>query len=238
MESPQRVTVEYLAMVNERMTALEVRVDGIVPALQERLAAAEAALRAYKDAMPRPTAYYAVLEQPKEHGAPHAARLAAARRDVLAAVASAVTHGAAEHAQVRCFLARRQTVSVIVLLVSRVDSRSWHRHDPGEMFTALSRCGARVVQWHAIMTTVEEQHFAKSMADDELFIPVRAADVESVREHITYAEADEALGWCRMRRGNDMIYVDEGVTEAWAQLHDFQLFIHAKHEDDEDEDDA
>jgi hypothetical protein len=214
-------------MVNERMTALEVRVDGM-PALEARLAATEAALRAYKDAVPRPSAYYAVLEeQPEALAAPRAARLAAARRDVLAAVASALPNGA-QDAHVRCFLARRlHEGPVFVVLVSNVNRMLYQLHDPGEMFTALSRCGARVVQWHAIMTDIEEQYFAHCMADNELLIPVRAMNVEGLpaRAHVA---ADEALGWCRWLRGEDFFEV-AGACEAWAQLTNFQLFIHNKH---------
>ena len=142
--------VEFLAMAMERLTALEARVD-TVAALEARVAASEASLAAYKAAMPQPVAYYLTLEVPPWIADSRAARLLEVRRRVLAAVASVTRPGMLSEMFVRCFLGRAHGWHIAVVFITC--GTCGPTHDPGALHTALSGCGARVVQWAPIMSS-------------------------------------------------------------------------------------
>jgi predicted phage tail protein len=214
-------SLEYLAMVNERMTALEVGLDSATAALR----AVTTSLDAYKKIMPRPEAYYFVLRVADDTA------LLDVRRAVLTAVASALQR---THWRVRvcCFLSvngpwlRDGVTTAAVVFVSGVGFGCCvPTHDPGAMYAALASCGASVVQAHAVMSLLEEQYFLHSLLDDEVLVPVRAAEAHTLL-HANYVQADHALGWCVARRRG--IYESVERVMAWASATGFELFIPRK----------
>jgi hypothetical protein len=178
-------------------------------------------MNTYKAIMPRPEAYYFVLRVADD------AALVDVRRAVLTAVASTLQR---THWRVRvcCFLSingpwlRDGVTTAAVVFVSGVGFGCCvPTHDPGAMYAALASCGASVVLAHAVMSSLESQYF-HSMGDDEVLVPVRAADAHTL-PHADYVQADHALGWCVARRRG--IYESWQRVNAWATATGFNLFI-------------
>jgi hypothetical protein len=209
-------SLEYLAMVNERMTALEVGLDSATAALR----AVTASLDSYKAIMPRPEAYYFVLRVADD------AALVDVRRAVLTAVASTLKRGH-EYACVHCFLSingpwqRDGVTTAAVVFISGVSCSAVPSHDPGELYAALASCSVSVVHAHAVVSSLESQYFVHSMGDDEVLVPVRAAEAHTLPRGI--GAADDALGWCVSRRR--AIYESWQRVDAWASATGFELFI-------------
>ena len=232
--------VEFLAMAMERLTALEVRVDvlDVVTALEARVAASEAALAAYKSAMPQPQAYYVVLEQPPWTAESRAAQLLDVRRSVLAAVASVTTHDLLAEMRVRCFFARRRGSFLSVVLVTC--GSCGPTHDPGAMHTALSGCGLRVAQWLTIMNDIEQTLFEERVGDTIVHFPIRVDedDIPSRAFVADVSTADADVGFRRVRE--NCVYGPDFPeraqrAEEWAQLTDFDFVVHYELRGDFDE---
>jgi hypothetical protein len=182
--------------------------------------------------MPCPKAYYIVLEQPE------GVQLVDVRRRVLEAIALDRRHP--ECAFVRCFLGTygpwelapgSSAALVFVTFDSVVET------DPAaaaaefaSMHVNLARCGTRVAQTHTVLSDMEEQHFLLHLQDDEVFVPIRAAEappnVPGLPLRFRVA-ADFALGWCTRGRSSG-VYLDVDRIENWAEVTGFDLFVPQK----------
>jgi hypothetical protein len=219
LSSPE--AVDFLAMLAERQTATEARLDAL-----------SATFTAYTAVMPCPKAYYIVLEQPE------GVQLVDVRRRVLEAIALDRRHP--ECAFVRCFLGTygpwelapgSSAALVFVTFDSVVET------DPAaaaaefaSMHVNLARCGTRVAQTHTVLSDMEEQHFLLHLQDDEVFVPIRAAEappnVPGLPLRFRVA-ADFALGWCTRGRSSG-VYLDVDRIENWAEVTGFDLFVPQK----------
>ena len=215
-------------MAMERVGALEARVD----AAETRLAQSEAALAAYRGAMPTPYGYYVLLEQePWSSQAEKAEQLPHLRRRVLTAVASAA-HMPSEF-RVRCFQGRYHDRFVAVLLIS-CGTMMTPTHDVAAMYAAVLRCGLSLVQWHTIMSGIEMTHFEYNMncAVAHLPVPIRAF-VNTFFD----ATADATVGFYRFSNnplsfGADEQEGDIDRAEDWAELTNCRFFIQQPAHDD------
>ena len=218
--------VEFLRMIAERQTSLEVELE----TLKERVGSLTASFEAFTAVMPRPVAYYIVTEQPE------GAELLDVRRSVLAALALAFRRYP-EQVQVRCSLKLAKkgggscdamTVAVIlVTLNSSVDM------DPAaaatefaSMHVQLARCGTRVLETRTVMSEMESQYFVYYLIDDEVFTPVRA-EAAAAYHHL---RAVDALGWCEYAYPQPHIF--ECRLERWAGLTGFEWDVPSKKDDE------
>ena len=224
--SAEDVSVEFLALAMERLTAVEKRADAIA-ALEARVAASEAALAAYKAAMPQPQAYYVVLEQlPWASAGERAERLLEARRSVLGAVAAVTRPALLSEVGVRCFLGRSRGTHVAIVLITC--GTCGPTHDPGDLHTALSGCGVRVKQWHTIMSRIEQTHFEVAVADDVVFLPVSAnAEPNEFAARISTPDAEVGYGRLHVHRARPDPEEAERAEE-WVRVTNFDLFVHDK----------
>ena len=156
LSSPE--AVDFLAMLAERQTATEARLD----ALSASFAALSASYTAYTTVMPVPRAYYIALEQPE------GAELVNVLCSVLAAVAMHRRHP--ERVSVRCFLGTYgpwELPSGTSAAVVFVTFDTLVETDPAaaaaefaSMHVSLACCGTRVLQTHAVTSSMEEQYFS------------------------------------------------------------------------------
>jgi hypothetical protein len=209
-------TVEFLAMVTERMTALERRVDSV--------SNLEARFEAYKAVMPRPLAYYVELEQPPWSSADErSARLLTVRRAVMGAVAS-VTKRLPTEMHVSAFLAKAHEKPIAVVFITC--GSCGPTHDAGDMYMAISACGVRVKRWDTILQDVEATYYKTQVSDDTAYIPIRCEDALPPCVYETLASRDTDVGFYRL--APNIVAVDDEDTERaeeWALVTNFKHFI-------------
>ena len=218
-------TIEFLAMVTERMTALERRVD-VVAELEGRL-------EAYKAVMPRPLAYYVELEQPPWASADErSARLLHVRRAVVAAVAT-VTKRLPTEMRVRTFLGKAHGKPIAAVFITCGSCGS--THDPGEMFKAIGACGISVKRWDTILSEIEATHYTVCVADDAVFLPIRCDESLPPRVHETLASRDADVGFFRLAPGVAEVDDDDAECAAeWARMTNFSRFIQCEPRGDDE----
>ena len=208
--------VESLAMAMERLTALEKRAD---------------AADAYKAAMPRPHGFYLELELPAwSTPEARAERLVQTRRSVLAAVASSAVD--ARRVNVRCFLLQKTLEPSDCFAVVLIDCAE-HKNaqlDPAALYLAVSSVGVGIRQWYAIMSRVELAWFMLQLRDKVSYVPLSPDDAGMIAGPMDALEcscADEAVGFCRLRKGVTSGFTAQELEGAkqWARVAAPQMHV-------------
>ena len=95
-----------------------------------------------------------------------------------------------------------------------------------EMHARLARSGTRVAQKHAVTSNMEKEYFLHCLLDDEVFVPVRAAEAHNLYQLLPVTP-DVDLGWCTcpLQAG---VRVSGNLAAQWAELTGFRLFVPRK----------